>query len=214
MRLIDIKQMKDNQKGFTLTEVLIALAIFAIVGTSVMFALNASSKTIVSAHEITVAESLTRTTIEYVKRSAYDSTVVTTDLAASIDDATDVITVDSTDDFPASGIIQIEDELIRYTGKKATQFTGCQRGFTSTTAASHANNTPVADAPVYDIVNDVGIDLAGDPYYGDYSVDIGVLLLDPEADGTGDDDGIHKIMVEIFYQGRSVLTTEAYKVNR
>ncbi len=209
-----MKKMKGNQKGFTLTEVLIALVIFAIAGTSVMFALNASSKTIVSAHEITVAESLARTTIEYVKRTFYDSTVVTTDLAGSIDDTTDTISVDDTDDFPATGIIQIEDELIRYTGKTSSQFTGCQRGFTGTTATAHDNNTPVADTPVYDVVSDVGLDLTGDPYYGDYGVDIGVLLLDPEADGTADDDGMQEIRVEILYEGRSVLTTEAYKVNR
>ncbi len=205
-----MKKIMSNQKGFTLTEVLIALTIFGIVGASVLFALNASNKTLVSAHEITVAESLTRTIIEYVKLSAYDSEVVTTNLAGSINDTTGIIPVDDTDDFWPSGIIQIEHELIQYTGKTATQFTGCQRGFTGTTATSHDNNTPVADTPVYG----VGIDLTGDPYYGDYSVDIGILLLDPEADGTGDDDGIQEITVEIKYLGRSVLTTEAYKVNR
>ena len=152
MKLIDIK-MKGNQKGFTLTEVLIALAIFGIVGVSVMFALNASSKTIVSAHEITVAESLSRTIIEYVKRSPYDSTIP----------------------YPLY-------------------------------------DTRSTDANAVDYENLLG--LGGDPYYGDYTVDVDIYRPDPEADGFDDDDGIQEITVEILYDTRTVLTTEAYKVNR
>ena len=148
MKLIDIKKIKSNQKGFTLTEVIIALALFGLVGASVMGALNASSKTIVSAHEITIAESLTRTIIEYVKRCPYDST-----------------------------------------------------------------NDPI----LYDSdVEDYGalLGLSGDPYYGDYTVDVDIERLDSEADGTDDDDGIQKITVQISYEGRQVLVTVAYKVNR
>jgi hypothetical protein len=36
------------------------------------------------------------------------------------------------------GILSIDDELIVYTGKTATQFTGCQRGAFGTVAAQHA----------------------------------------------------------------------------
>jgi hypothetical protein len=36
------------------------------------------------------------------------------------------------------GILSIDDELIVYTGKTASQFTGCQRGAFGTTAAQHA----------------------------------------------------------------------------
>ena len=140
--------MTGNQKGFTLTEVLIAMTIFGIVGASVMYALNASSKTIASAHEMTVAESLTRTVIEYVKRFPYDST----------------------------------------------------------------NDPILYDSDVEDYGNLLG--LSGDPYYGDYTVDVDIERLDPEADGTGDDDNIQKITAQIFYQGRQVLMTVGYKVNR
>ena len=148
MKLIDIKKIKSNQKGFTLTEVIIALALFGIVGASVMGALNASSKTIVSAHEITIAESLTRSAIEYVKRCPYDST----------------------------------------------------------------NDPILYDSDVEDYGNLLG--LSGDPYYGDYTVDVDIERLDSEADGTDDDDGIQKITVQILYKGRQVLMTVAYKVNR
>jgi prepilin-type N-terminal cleavage/methylation domain-containing protein len=215
-----IKQMVSSQKGLTLPEVLIALVLFGLVGAGVMFGLDASNKTIVGAHEITTAESLTRTVIEYVKRSPYDSEVVTTNLAGAIDDdpALDTISVDDTADFPTSGIIQIEDELIQYDEKTGGQFGTAAhpviRGFAGTDVDSHPNNTVVVDTPVYDVTIDVGVDLAGDPYYGDYVVDVGILYLDPEADGIDNDDGLQKMMIQVRYHGRVALKTEAYKVDR
>jgi hypothetical protein len=54
------------------------------------------------------------------------------------------ISVASTDGFAiAYGILSIDDELIVYTGKTATQFTGCQRGAFGTTAAQHAQGAAV-----------------------------------------------------------------------
>jgi hypothetical protein len=41
------------------------------------------------------------------------------------------------------GILSIDDELIVYTAKAATQFTGCQRGAFGTVAASHLTGVPV-----------------------------------------------------------------------
>ncbi len=41
------------------------------------------------------------------------------------------------------GVLSIDDELIVYTGKTGTQFTGCQRGAFGTTAAAHNNGVPV-----------------------------------------------------------------------
>ncbi len=54
------------------------------------------------------------------------------------------IGVASTDGFAASyGILSIDDELIVYTGKTATQFAGCQRGAFGTQAAQHAQGATV-----------------------------------------------------------------------
>ncbi len=54
------------------------------------------------------------------------------------------ISVASTGGFAASyGILSIDDELIVYTGKTATQFSGCQRGAFGTTAAQHAQGVAV-----------------------------------------------------------------------
>src|ERR1035438_5134870 len=41
------------------------------------------------------------------------------------------------------GILSIDDELIVYTAKTGTQFTGCQRGAFGTTAATHASGVAV-----------------------------------------------------------------------
>jgi len=54
------------------------------------------------------------------------------------------ISVGSTDGFAAAyGILSIDDELIVYTSKNATQFTGCQRGAFGTQAAQHAQGAIV-----------------------------------------------------------------------
>ena len=52
-------------------------------------------------------------------------------------------TVASTALFPSSGIFLVDTELISYTGKTATTFTGCVRGFEGTSAASHSTGAAV-----------------------------------------------------------------------
>jgi len=56
--------------------------------------------------------------------------------------ATSIILTDSTN-FPSSGTILIGAELITYTGKTANTLTGCSRGASSTTAATHADDKKV-----------------------------------------------------------------------
>jgi hypothetical protein len=70
----------------------------------------------------------------------------TTLLNGAIDDSVTTITVDATSSFPSSGVIDIDSELITYTGKTATDFTGCVRGAKGTTAASHSDNAVVTNA--------------------------------------------------------------------
>jgi hypothetical protein len=57
--------------------------------------------------------------------------------------AVTTITVDDTTAFSTSGILQIENEKVRYTGKTATTFTGCTRGSEGSVRAAHADNTSV-----------------------------------------------------------------------
>jgi len=77
-----------------------------------------------------------------------------TQLNGAIDDLVTTITVDATAAFPAATVLDpktilIGDELITYTNKNSTQFTGCTRGASGTTAASHADNTIVYNAYDY-----------------------------------------------------------------
>jgi len=60
-----------NQKGLTLIEVIIALAVFAAIAVSVFVALIVSTRTTASVNENTTAESLTRATLEYIKSCCY-----------------------------------------------------------------------------------------------------------------------------------------------
>ena len=107
-----LKKLISDQKGFTLTEVLIALVVFGMVGAAVMAGLNASNKTIVSAHEITTAESLTRTIIEYVKRSGYDASLEAGHPAYDSGN-TDYITLLGLDDDPYYGDYTVDVDIER-----------------------------------------------------------------------------------------------------
>jgi type II secretory pathway pseudopilin PulG len=63
-----------GQEGQGLIEVLIAVAILGIVAVAFLSALATSSSALIMADERTIAESLTRSELEYIKNSAYDNT--------------------------------------------------------------------------------------------------------------------------------------------
>ncbi len=62
---------------------------------------------------------------------------------SNITDAATSITVDDTTGFDDNGFLRIENELIQYTGKTATTFTGLTRGVGGTTAAAHNDNVSI-----------------------------------------------------------------------
>lgn len=83
--------------------------------------------------------------IDYLQKYIYqEDNQVDTLLNGSITDSATTITVDSTTGFDSTGNIVIEDETISYTGTTSTTFTGCTRGASDTTAASHSDNVVVA----------------------------------------------------------------------
>jgi len=65
-------------------------------------------------------------------------------LTSSITNLVTTIPVDSTLTYPSSGIINIEDETILYTGKTSTTFTGCTRGYNNTLALNHTSGVKVS----------------------------------------------------------------------
>ena len=81
----------------------------------------------------------------------FSSTVTQTAInqVGGIDNAVTTIPVDSTTGFASTGTILIGSELITYSGKTATTFTGATRGAEGTTAAAHADNAVVYDASTF-----------------------------------------------------------------
>jgi hypothetical protein len=94
---------------------------------------------------------------DYLDLDVFFDTPETTTLTNSITTESDVIPVESTQGFPDSfGLLKIDDEIITYTSKTATQFEGCVRGFsgidsinytvlnfTETNASAHVDNSTV-----------------------------------------------------------------------
>ena len=66
-----------------------------------------------------------------------------TQLNGDITYSVTTITVDDTTSFTSSGYIVIEDEIIKYTGKTSTTFTGCTRGAGGTKKEAHTDGTNV-----------------------------------------------------------------------
>lgn len=71
-----------------------------------------------------------------------------TTLSAGISNSDTTIPVASTTGFSTVGAIIIGAELITYTGKTATSFTGCTRGAANSPAASHNSGDSVSGAQV------------------------------------------------------------------
>ncbi|TET38257.1 MAG: prepilin-type N-terminal cleavage/methylation domain-containing protein, partial [Dehalococcoidia bacterium] len=64
--------MMRDQKGLTLIEVVIAVALFGIIAGGLFMALNVSHKATDTTDRLTTAESLTRSELEYIKACDYD----------------------------------------------------------------------------------------------------------------------------------------------
>ncbi len=81
----------------------------------------------------------------YSPVDAFSTKPLETTATAAIGAGDSTISVASTaGGFAATyGILSIDDELIVYTTKTGTQFTGCQRGVFGTTAAAHASGVTV-----------------------------------------------------------------------
>jgi len=73
----------------------------------------------------------------------------TTTLNGGINNSVTTVTVVSTTGFPATGTFLVDNELITYTGKTSTTFTGCTRGQQGTAAASHLTGAVAADTALY-----------------------------------------------------------------
>jgi hypothetical protein len=66
-----------------------------------------------------------------------------TTLTAAVSNSDTTLAVASTTEFPDSGALSIEGEVIFYTGTTSNSFTGCTRGQDGTSAAAHGNGATV-----------------------------------------------------------------------
>jgi len=73
---------------------------------------------------------------------AFQDTAYTT-LNGGINNSVTTITVVSTAGFPTAGELRIESEVITYTGKTPTTFTGCTRGARGSANAAHSTGVAV-----------------------------------------------------------------------
>jgi hypothetical protein len=77
---------------------------------------------------------------QYVKVDTLTNLVDSTILSSDVDFFDDTIVVDTTYGFPSSyGLIQIDSEIITYTGITKNSFTGCVRGFSGITTYKGSN---------------------------------------------------------------------------
>lgn len=122
--------------------------------------------------------------------------------------ASTTINVTDTTSFPASGTIIINAEIITYSGKTATSFTGCVRGTSGSTAAVHAYR-PTAGTPapvyVYDVTG-----LLGTTGWGNATAGAGVGVGQQMRIWTNDNYGQNLLMAprggQIYYWVNNVAT--------
>ena len=133
-----------SSPGFTLAELMIAMAVggFVIAGvltvmTQLFDVTSANSNYMAVFNQVqSSGDWISQDTL--MTQQVYTPTL--TALDGDIDAADTAVQVNSTNGFPSSGVICIEDELIQYAAKTATQFTGCTRG---SSAAAHDDDKSV-----------------------------------------------------------------------
>lgn len=107
----------------------------------------AASGTLVIGSEIITYSGTTATSFTGITRGANPQIYYPIGKPVAANNVT--ITVDDTSNFSPAGTMIIGTELISYTGKTLTTFTGCTRGAQGTTAAPHPDNSIIQEATAY-----------------------------------------------------------------
>ncbi len=107
----------------------------------------AASGTLVIGSEIITYSGTTATSFTGITRGANAQIYYPIGKPVAANNVT--ITVDDTSNFSPAGTMIIGTELISYTGKTLTTFTGCTRGAQGTTAAPHPDNSIIQEATAY-----------------------------------------------------------------
>jgi len=86
--------------------------------------------------------------------------IVAAELHTAVDDADTTLVLDSTTQFETADYVIIGSEKISYTGKTATDLTGCTRGYQSTDAVAHAAGSMVYTPEANLVENALGFNIA------------------------------------------------------
>lgn len=76
----------------------------------------------------------------FLRRTEFVAPLASTQLDGPHSSSITTLTVDSTTNYPNSGILLLNREYVFYTGKTSTTFTGCTRGFLESLATTHVDN--------------------------------------------------------------------------
>ncbi|MFC1893588.1 type II secretion system protein J [Chloroflexota bacterium] len=136
--------------GFTLAEMMVAMAVGSFVVAGVLAVMTQLFDVTATNSNYMAAFRQAQNSGDWISRDSLMTQqvdIAATALTAGVDDSQTTITVSSTDGFPVSGVIGIsgatgveEDELIQYSGKTTTQFTGCTR---DSSATAHSDGSSV-----------------------------------------------------------------------
>ena len=206
--------IRDN-KGFSLIETLIAIAIMAVISVAVYSGLSTAITANIISDEKTTAGSIARSQIEYIQKQAYD----TGDPPGyySINGMVTGITISN----PGTGYAV--GAPVAVTSSTGTGFIGTVAsigtGGVITGITINVAGTGYADG---DTVSVTGPTMAGfsgtvTVYHipdGYSIVEPMVVRLDPKNNGTGTDDGLQQISITVMHNTKTVLTLVDYKVNR
>jgi len=80
------KAFRDSSRGFSMLEVVIAIALLGIIAVSVLTALQTAALALISADQRATAENLARTQMEWVRYSEYDDELAEGHPEYSLDD--------------------------------------------------------------------------------------------------------------------------------
>ena len=120
-----------------------------------------------------IADRLSVGDLVYVTGTASNQSTIT----GAHDAVQTTFTVGSTTAFDASGAFKVNNEIITYTSKNATQFLGCTRGAGETTASSHSNGNPVYPIRRITVIDATDVTFGGNTVVTESAVAVTVITL-------------------------------------
>ncbi|MBN1368031.1 MAG: prepilin-type N-terminal cleavage/methylation domain-containing protein [Dehalococcoidales bacterium] len=203
-----------SSRGFSLIETLIAIAIIAVISVAVLIGLSTAASANIISDEKTTAGSIARSQIEYIQKQPYQTSNPPS--YYSIVGMVAGITISN------AGTGYIVGDAITVAGGTGTGFTGSVAsigtGGTVTGITITVAGTGYADDDAVSVTSGIGSGFTG--VVAVYNIPDGysivepmVVRLDPENDGTGNDDGLQQIIVTVMHGTKTVLTLEDYKVS-